>query len=167
MRTATPHRFAIVLFAQFFLAVAAAHAAAEPNLESLATCRDSWLDWKDDQARGTKFTEDLRANYTYQQDRGGFLVPKTPKSVLGLPVARVYPESAGMAVGFSVLVNSGFEATRKVVEKALGKRLKCDDKDDEMFGCDLELGPKKTAFVMTDDKSSKSTLIGCFYFYEK
>lgn len=166
MRFAAVCRFAMVSFPQLLLAVANVH-AAEPSLDALATCRESWLDWKDDQARNAKFVESLRANYTYQQDRGGFLVPKTPKSVLGLPVARVYPESAGMAVGFSVQVNSGFEASRKAVEKTLGKPLKCDDKGDEMFSCERELGPKKTVFVMAEDKSSKSALIGCFYFYEK
>ena len=167
MKPATACRFAVVLFAQLFLAAAAAHATGEPNLESLATCRDSWLDWKDDKARSAKFTEDLRAHYTYQQDRGGFLVPKAPASVLGLPLARVYPESAGMAVGFSVLVSGGFEAARKAVEKALGKPLKCDDKGEEMLTCELVRGAKKTVFVMAEDKTAKSALIGCYYFYEK
>jgi len=167
LRPATACRFAGVLFAQLFLAAAVARAAGEPSLESLATCKDSWLDWKDDQARSAKFAADLRAHYTYQQDRGGFLVPKAPGSVLGLPVARVYPESAGMAVGFSVQVNGGFEAARKAVEKALGKPLKCDDKSDEMLTCELERGTKKTVFVMAEDKTAKSALIGCYYFYEK
>ena len=166
MKPAIGPRLAIVLFSQLSVAAAGAH-ASEPNLDTLTTSRDSWLDWKDDPARGATFTEDLHANYTYQQDRGGFLVPKTPRSLLGLPVARVYPESAGMAVGFSVLVNSGFEAARKAVEKTLGKPLKCDEKSEEGFGCELALGPKKTVFVMAEDKSSKSALIGCYYFYEK
>lgn len=166
MRPAAVRRFAIVFFSPWLVALATAH-AAEPSLDTLAICRDSWLDWKDDQSRGTKFIEELRANYTYQEDRGGFLVPKTPKSLLGLPVARVYPESAGMAVGFSVLVSSGFVATKKVVEKTLGKSLKCDEKSDEMIACELERAPKKTVFVMAEDKSSKSTLVGCYYFYEK
>lgn len=160
-------RLAIVFLAQALLAAAGVHAAGEPSLEGLATCRDSWLDWKDDPARGAKFAEGLRAGYTYKEDGGGFLVPKTPRSVFGLPVARVYPESAGMAVGFSALVNGGFEAARKAVEKTLGKPLKCDDKSDEGFACELALGPKKTVFVMAEDKSSKSALIGCYYFYEK
>lgn len=166
MKLAAVYRFAVAFFSPWLLALATAH-AAEPGLDTLATCRDSWFDWKDDQARSAKFAENLRANYTYQQNRGGFLVPKTPKTLLGLPVAQVYPESAGMAVGFSVLVNSGFETTKKAVEKTLGKPLKCDEKSDEMLGCELELGSKKTAFVMSEDKSSKSTLVGCYYFYEK
>lgn len=163
MRSATARRFAIASFSSLLLAGGMAHAAGS-SLDALATCRDSWLEWKDDPARSAKFAQDFRADYT---DGGGFLLPKTPKSLLGMSVSRVYPESAGMAVGFSVLVNSGFEAARKTVEKALGKPLKCDDKGDEVFGCELSLGPKKTAFVMTEDKSSKSTLVGCFYFYEK
>lgn len=167
MKPVAASRLAIAFFSLILLPVANSHAAAEPSLDSLATCRDSWLDWKDDPARGAKFTEDLRANYMHQQD-GGFL-PKAPKTLLGLPVASVYPESAGMAVGFSVLVSSRFDAAKKAVEKALGKPLKCDPghPGDEIFGCELELGPKKTVMVATEDKSGKSTLIGCYYFYEK
>lgn len=166
MKPFSGRRLAIVFFSQLLLVVTGVH-AAEPNLDTLATCRDSWLDWKDDPARGAKFADDLRANYLEQRGEGDFFVPKTPKKLLGLPVARVYPESTGMAVGFSVLVNSSFEATRKAVEKALGKPLKCDEKSEEGFGCELALGPKKTVFVMAEDKSSKSALTGCFYFYEK
>ena len=165
MKPAAAIRLAVV-FSLALLPVTTSHAAAEPSLDSMATCRDSWLDWKDDPTRGAKFTESLRANY--KEDRGGFLLPKAPKALLGLPVARVYPESAGMAVGFTVLVNSGFEVARKAVEKSLGKPLKCDPghPGDEIFGCELELGPKKTVMIATEDKS-KSTLIGCYYFYEK
>ena len=166
MKPVAGRRFAIVLFSQLFLAATGVH-AAEPSLDTLATCRDSWLDWKDDSARGAKFADDLRTTYTRQRNEGDFFVPKMPRKLLGLPVARVYPESAGMAVGFSVLVNSGFESARKAVEKALGKALKCDENSDEGFGCELALGPKKTAFVMAENKSSKSALIGCYYFYEK
>lgn len=160
---------AVVVFSLVLLPAAKSRAAAEPSLESLATCRDSWLDWKDDPARGAKFAEGLRASYTYREDSGGSLVPKAPKTLLGLPVARVYPESTGMAVGFSVVVNSRFDAAKKAVEKALGKPLKCDPghPGDEIFGCELELGPKRTVMVATEDKAGKSTLIGCYYFYEK
>ena len=111
MRPATARRLAIVCFSLLLLAAAHAHAAG-PNLDALATCRESWLDWKDDAARMAKFAEGFRADYTYQEDRGGFLVPKSPKSLLGMPVAKVYPDSTCMAVGFAVLVNSGFEAAR-------------------------------------------------------
>lgn len=166
MKPAAGRRFAIALLSQLFLVAANTH-AAEPSLDTLATCRDSWLDWKDDPARGAKFAEDLRTSFTHQRNEGDFFVPKTPRKLLGLPVARVYPDSVGMGVGFSVLVNSGFETARKAVEKTLGKRLKCDEKSEEGFGCELALGPKKTVFVMAEDKSSQSALIGCFYFYEK
>lgn len=64
-------------------------------------------------------------------------------------------------------VNGGFEAARKAVEKPWDNRLKCDDKSDERLGCELLLGPNKAVFVMAEDRSSKSTLIGCDYFYEK
>ena len=86
MKPAAAIRLAVV-FSLALLPVATSHAAAEPSLDSMATCRDSWLDWKDDPTRGAKFTESLRANY--KEDRGGFLLPKAPKALLGLRVARV------------------------------------------------------------------------------
>src|SRR5262249_48827381 len=73
------------------LACLSAHAASEPTLESMATCQDSWLDWKDAPARGEKFIEALHAGYTAKD--GGYLVPKTKATLFGLPVTRVYPES--------------------------------------------------------------------------
>lgn len=79
------------------VAIAPAH-AGEPNLESMATCQDSWLEWKENPARGDKFIETLHANYTAKDS--GYLVPKTKTLLFGLPVTRVYPESVGMGVGF-------------------------------------------------------------------
>lgn len=156
-----------IFFASMFVAIAPAHAATEPNIERLAVCQESWLDWKDDQARAAKFAESLRANYTQKQDED-YLVPKTAKTLFGMPVAGVYPDTIGMAVGFSVVVKAGFEATKKTIEKTLGKSLHCEDHSDEMQGCQLELGPKKTVLLMAGDKpGTKSTLIGCFYYYEK
>jgi hypothetical protein len=159
--------FAILCSPSLF-AAAPANAANEPSLERLATCQDSWFDWKDDQARATKFAENLRANYA-QKSNEAYLVPKSAKKLFGMPVEAVYPESVGMAVGFSVVVTSGFDATKKTIEKALGKPLQCDPHTDEMRTCQFEKGPKKTVVLMagSDKADTKSTLVGCYYFYEK
>ncbi len=140
-------------------------AATEPNLERMATCQDSWLDWKDDSAHVAKFADDLHANYTGQQD--GYLVPKAKTMLFGLPVSGIYPQSIGMGVGFSVIVSGDFDTAQKAVEKVVGKPLKCEPDSDNMHACELELGPKKAVTVMSDAENKKTVLIGCFYFYEK
>ena len=151
-----------------FCALSAAvpvHAANEPTLESLAICRDSWLDWKDRPALGEKFVATLHADYTAKE--GGYLVPKAKATLFGMPVTRVYPESVGMGVGFSVMVSGSFQASKKAVEKAIGKPLVCEADSDEVRACEVELGPKKSVTVASEPGDEKSSLIGCFYFYEK
>ena len=149
-----------------FLATSPAHAGAGPSIERLVSCQDSWLDWKDDDARTAKFAENLLVDYVPNQDEG-YLAPKDTRTLFGLPVARVYPDSIGMAVGFSVVVDAGLDATRRAMEKALGKPFKCDDKSDEMQGCQFARGPKKTVTLMSDEANTRSTLVGCYYFYAK
>src|ERR1700759_4514993 len=83
-----------------------ARAYSEPTLESLATCKDSWLDWKENPAADQKFAENLHTNFSAGKE--GAILPKTPQTLLGLPITRVYPESLGMGVGFSVGVTGGF-----------------------------------------------------------
>jgi hypothetical protein len=162
---------AIFVFALCVLPAAVAsppaRAADEPTIERLVTCRESWLDWADNPARGRKFVDGLHASYKQQED-GGYLVPKAKATLFGLPVARVYVDSVGMGVGFSVAVNATFDEARKVVEKEMGKALKCEAGNDEVRACQLELGPKRTVMVAADPEgSSTAPLIGCFYYYEK
>jgi hypothetical protein len=142
-----------------------AQAATEPNLERMATCQDSWLDWKDDPTRIAKYADGLRTTYTGQAD--GYLVPKTKSSLFGLPVVGIYPQSIGMGVGFSVIVTGDFAAAKKAVEKAVGNSFKCESDSDNLHACQSELGPKKTVTVTSDADDRKTVLIGCFYFYEK
>lgn len=158
----------LAVFSASMLVTAPAQAANDVSIERLAICQDSWFDWKDDQARGAKFAENLRANYMQKQNVD-YLVPKAATKLFGMSVTGVYPDSVGMAVGFSVLVNNGFAATRKTIEKAIGRPLKCDEKSDEMLTCQFERGPKKTVVLMAgvDKPDAKSTLVGCYYFYEK
>ena len=157
---------ALFLLALSSIAVSPARAADEPTLESMVTCRQSWLDWKDDPTPGKKFVESLHTNYKAQQD-GGYLVPKTKTTLFGLPVARVYPDSVGMGLGFSVSVSASFDAAKKATENATAKPLKCEPDSDGMHSCELELGPKKVVTVASDIDDNKHALIGCFYYYEK
>jgi hypothetical protein len=138
------------------------------NLERLATCQDSWFEWKDDQARMTALVAGLRAAYHQQQDTDAFVVPDEKTTLLGMPVLRVFPNSIGMGVGFSVMVSGSFDAARKAVEGVMHKPLGQCETSDEMRTCALEIAEKKSLLLLGDSSGkSKEVLVGCFYFYEK
>ena len=154
----------------FVAAVAPARATDNPSIERLATCQDSWVEWKSsDPARLKKFADSFLSDFSHRKDTDAFFVPKSSQTVVGLPVAQVFPESIGMAVGFSVMVNANFDKTRTSLEKTIGKSLqKCDPPSDNMRTCGLEIGEKKTILLMAEDNpKSTTTLFGCYYFYEK
>jgi hypothetical protein len=150
------------------LVVAPARAADNSAIERLATCQDSWFEWKSgDPARLQSFVSRFKADFSPTGD-GGAYKPKSGLTVAGLPVAQVYPESVGMGVGFSVIVNATFDAAKATLEKRLGKPLKCQPPSDNMRGCEFEIGEKKTIALMAEDNpKATTTLIGCYYFYEK
>ena len=98
---------------------------------------------------------------------GGAFTPKAPTTVFGLQVAQVIPGSVGMALGFSIVVNANFAKARKVFEMQLGHAMKCEPGDD-MQTCEFQIGDKKTAVLMSEGNGkAKTSLIGCYYFYEK
>jgi hypothetical protein len=165
MKSLAPAYWLVIAGFCWSLAVTPARAADEPTIERMATCKESWLDWKDDPSRSEKFATTLHANYT--QKDGGYLVPKSPTMLMGLPIVRVYPESIGMGVGFSVAVTGKFDVVKKAVEKAAGKSLVCEADSDGMHACQAELASKRTVMVASDTGDSAFVLIGCFYFYEK
>jgi len=151
------------------LTAVASRAADDMGIERLALCQDSWLEWKDSNpARLKQFADAFRSNFRQQKDTDAFFVPKSSLSIAGLPVAQVFPESIGMAVGFSVVVNASFDQTRKAIETRLGKALKKCEVGDNMRTCGLEIAEKKTVLLMaSDDPKSATTLFGCYYLYEK
>jgi hypothetical protein len=146
-----------------------AQAADNLGLERLAICQDSWLDWKaSDPAQLKKFIDGFQADFSHKGN-DAFFVPKSTQTVAGLPVAQVFPESIGMAVGFSIVVNADFNKTKTSLEKKIGKAInKCEPPSDNMRSCGLEIGEKKTIALMAEDNpKSTTTLVGCYYFYEK
>jgi len=167
MQTPKTSLIPLALAAALLLAALPARAADEPNLERLATCQDSWLDWKDNPALRNKFAEGIRAGYNPKEGTA-FFKPKSPKTVLGLPVTEVAPDSIGMAVGFSVVVSADFDTVKRGIETQVGKTLKNCDSAEGMKTCELELAPKKTIMLLAEGKgTAKSTLMGCAYYYEK
>ena len=135
-------------------------------LQRLALCQDSWYEWKDDEARAKPYVQYFETQFRPSKEPAAY-EPKAPLKVLGWNVTHVYPQSIGMAVGFSVVVQADFATTRAAVEKQLGKRMKCETSDGST-ACELQVAEKKVASILTpDDGKAKSSLVGCYYFYEK
>ena len=88
---------------------------------------------------------------------------------MGLPVARVFPESIGMGVGFSVLVDASFDDTKKSLEQRTGKPIDgCEPPGDGMRVCSRKIGEQKTLGLMTVvSVKPAQTLFGCIYFYRR
>lgn len=149
-------------------AIAPALALDDLSIERLATCQDSWLDWKKNNTIQLKQVgEHLRSDFS-RDEKMSFLVPKTSMTVAGLHVAQVFPESLGMGVGFSVGVDATFDQARQRLEKTLGKALAKCEVSDNMRTCALEIGEKRTLMLMAEDNAkSSTTLLGCYYYYEK
>ena len=162
MRTAS---WAWVLIAA---ATVPARAGDTASIERMATCQDSWLEWtKTDPAQMKKFGDDFRADFSPSSDYA-YAVPKTPKTVAGLRVTQVYPESVGMGVGFSLYVDAPFDEAKRTLEKALGKAFAKCETGDGMRTCARQIADQRTLMLMAEDNpKSTTTLVGCYYLYEK
>jgi len=163
----TPERlFAGVLALGMLLRPALA--ADDDALARMALCKDSWVDWqKSDPAKMKAFVARFATEFV-PHDNDPFALPKSDVSVLGFRVIRAFPESVGMAVGFSLSVDATYDDARKALEKALGKPLQKCETGDDMRMCELEIAPQRSAVLNAEDKpGAHDTLIGCYYFYEK
>ena len=141
--------------------------AADDFLDRLATCQTSWMDFKDDPVQKKKFAETFSAGFEPKGNDGSW-TPKKPAMVIGLPVVRVYPESVGMGVGFSVVVDATFDQARAQIEKTVGKSLKNCENSEGMHTCELEVAEKRTILLLTGDTGkTRTTMLGCYYFYAK
>ena len=149
-------------------AVLPALAADDTGLTRMALCQDSWFDWqKNDPAKLKAFAGYFRSSFV-PHGNDPFLLPKNKVSVMGLNVSQAFPDSIGMAVGFSLTVDAPFDRARKAVETSLGKRLQHCETGDDMKTCALELAPQRAVTLMAEDSpKARQTLVGCYYFYEK
>lgn len=141
-------------------------AADDPGLLRLASCQDSWLDWRRDETQMKRFADLVLGGFS-RQDRSPAFIPQSPSSLLGFPITELYPQSVGMGLGFSVAITASFDEARQGFEKLLGKPMACS-RGEGMRNCELVLGEKKTAMLMAPDKAgSRQALVGCYYYYEK
>jgi hypothetical protein len=152
-------------------AAGAAQKTARPSgsfpLEQLATCQESWLDWKEDPVRTARFGDGFRAQFQ-QREGEAFFTPIAKPTAMGLPVTRAYPSSVGMGVGFSIMVDAPFDKAKAAVEKSIGKPLTKCETGEGMRTCELSIAEKKTLMLLADATGKlQSTLVGCFYYYEK
>jgi hypothetical protein len=159
----------LLAFALFTaLHIAPAGAADDAGIERMILCQDSWLDWqKAGDPRLPKFAERLRAGFT-RTGNNAYAVPNAPTTVAGFRILQLYPDSVGMGVGFSVLVDATYDKARQSVERALGKPLKPCEASDGMRSCELQISEQRTVTLMAQDSpNNASTLLGCYYYYEK
>lgn len=147
-------------------AAEAPEGANEAQLLRLATCQDSWLEWKTEPGRLQRFATELHRRYTLKP-KSPAMTPNAPAKLLGFQVQQLFPDSVGMGVGFSVQLQADFKQARQRFEELLGRPMQCEG-GDGMLSCELPLGEKKTALLVKSDSGpSKSTLLGCYYFYQQ
>jgi hypothetical protein len=160
---------ALVLNTIFIILVMgiSARAADDNNIERMATCQDSWFEWKNEPSKLQDFTKHIKSTFV-EKENSAFLVPKSEISVFGLKIVQLFPGSIGMAVGFSVIVEADFKKTRASLQKRLKNTFEKCETDDNMLTCELEIGEKKTILLLAEeDGKVVKTLFGCFYYYEK
>ncbi len=154
-----------VALVSLFLASTPAFGAVDDLIEQLATCRVSWLDWKNDPGAARAFGETINAAFT-QQPRGAAWTPRKPIAFGALRIVDAFPESVGMGVGFSVSVEANFDKARAEFEKPAGKTFTTCESGEGMKSCELMVAEKRTLMIVAGDNGrSKTTLLGCYYFY--
>lgn len=161
-------KIAALAGAAILLVITPAWSDDDISLSHMLTCQDSWLDWqKSDPVRLQAFGQHLHGGFL-EHGNDAFVVPKSATAVVGLRLTQLFPNSVGMGVGFSATVAAKFDETKHRLEKTLGKNFAHCDTSDGMRSCELQIADKRTVMLLADDDpKSTSTLIGCYYFYEK
>jgi hypothetical protein len=156
------------LLLALLVGVTPALGADDQRVENLALCRDSWLDWKNsDPAKLNSFGAYFRSALAHNGN-DAFFVPRSAMAIDGLKVKQVFPENVGMGLGFSVVVDATFDVAKRALEQELGKLLRQCETGESMRTCELPIAEQRMLTLMSDDPpNDKTTLVGCYYFYEK
>ena len=89
-------------------------------------------------------------------------------SILGHPIVQLYPQSVGTGVGYSVIVNASFEATKASAERQMGKPFDRCDASIDGNSCERELAKLKTVTLLEASRGKEpKTLLGCYYLYQQ
>ena len=149
------------------LAATPAFGAADDLLEQLATCKVSWLDFKDDPVKARSFGDAIKGTFV-QKPQSPAWTPLKPVTLGGLKIVEAFPDSVGMGVGFSLTVEAPFDKARAEFETLAGKTFKTCESGEGMKTCELTVAEKRTLTIVAGDNGkSKTTLLGCYYFYAK
>lgn len=143
--------------------------AAEPQhlLQSMITCQDSWLDWKDDPVRAERFIETLDRHF-YREERRRVLIPREPVQLMGHAVIEVTPQNAGIGLGFAVTVKAPLDKVRQSYETAIDATMSRCGQHDALTLCTKPIAERKTAMLASPTARPEiGTVMGCFYFYQK
>lgn len=89
----------------------------------MATCQDSWLDWVPGSGQSEKFVRSLKQSFAQKAEANAY-TPLRPTTYLGCQITAVQPESVGMALGFSLAVDTPFGDMKKAIEGHMKKPLK-------------------------------------------
>ena len=144
-----------------------AWAADDAQVLPLVTCQDSWMEWEKSSSKVDEFRKQFSANFK-QTGRGASFAPNQPTTILGHRVNEVYPDSIGMGVGFSVLVDAQFDSVKASLERQVGKALSKCSKEGDSRSCEYTFAEKKTLLLLEGGRGkSAQTLFGCYYFYAK
>lgn len=159
------HLVGVVLL--FSLSISSAQAPDDKLFLQLATCQESWLDWKNIPPKMGPFKDRINSDLKRVEGTAGYL-PLKPVSLLGFNVIEVYPGSVGMGLGFSVVVIADFDKVKAGLEKQTGKRITECSVHENTRDCGYSLAEQKTLTLteVTKGKNAK-TLFGCYYYYEK
>ncbi len=152
------------------IAFSTAQASDDRLFLQLATCQDSWLDWKNIPPKMTPFKDRIDADLKQIEGTAGY-TPLKPMSLLGWNVVEVYPGSVGMGLGFSVVVDAEFDKVKASLEKQVGKRITECSFQENTRECGHSFAESKTLTLTEVTKPTKGknakTLFGCYYYYEK
>lgn len=159
-------RLATIFMLSSFV-VSNAHAENDKLWMQLATCQESWLDWGKSSPKIDDFRRQISADFK-QKGGGASFAPIKSVSILGHNVTEVYPDSIGMGVGFSVMVDTEFDKVKASLEAQVGKVIGQCSKEGDSRSCEHTFAEKKTLLLMEGGRGKNAkTLFGCYYFYAK